>query len=240
MYKKTNVIIAILGVGILFTGCGGSTKMVLDTQENTTQATTIEDTADTETDIASENNNGSSDNGNYTRIAEETAEVQSSGSDEAADVADNQNNAADVSDSNADTSASGGTLYTTIIPDSDGNIVIDKDSISNTASYYNYQSGDTIVQLVGIATDSGEKRLAFNTCQSCNPSPQAYYQQQGDLLICQNCGFDFSPEAVGAVAGGCNPMPLEKLTETDEQFLIPAAYLDTFVDVYASWTGPVS
>jgi len=118
--------------------------------------------------------------------------------------------------------------------------VIDKENINSTASYYNYQSGYTIVQLVGIATNSGEKRLAFNTCQSCNPSPQAYYRQQGDLLICQNCGFDFVPEDVGAATGGCNPMPLEKLTETDRQFVIPASYLDTFVDVYANWTGPTS
>ena len=131
-------------------------------------------------------------------------------------------------------------LYTSVTPDSDGNIVIDKDSIGSTASYYNYQSGDTIIQLIGIATDPGEKRLAFNTCQSCNPSPQAYYQQQDNLLICQNCGFDFVSEDVGAVAGGCNPMPLEQLNETDDQFLIPAAYLDTFVDVYADWSGPTS
>lgn len=111
---------------------------------------------------------------------------------------------------------------------------------SSTASYYNYQSGDTIIQLIGIATESGEKRLAFNTCQSCNPSPMAYYKQQDYLLICQNCGFEFTPADVGAVSGGCNPMPIEQLSETDSQFVIPATYLDTFVDVYASWTGPTS
>ena len=133
-----------------------------------------------------------------------------------------------------------GSLYTNVSPDNDGNIVIDKNGISSTASYYNYQSGDTIIQLIGIATESGEKRIAFNTCQSCNPSPLAYYKQQDDLLICQNCGFEFTPADVGAVSGGCNPMPIEQLSETDSQFVIPATYLDTFVDVYASWTGPTS
>lgn len=59
-------------------------------------------------------------------------------------------------------------------------------------------------------------------------------------MICQNCGFEFVPEDVGAVAGGCNPMPIDQLTEESDRFIIPAAYLDTFVNVYTSWAGPTS
>lgn len=230
MKKKMQYELIICGLAICLAGCGSSTKLVVDTEVSSdTESSDADDKKNT-----SESIDKALSDDNTAAVTEQSLDV----SDDT--FTDNNSTDTDTSITNETDITNNSSLYTTVTPDSNGNIIIDKDSISSTASYYNYQSGNTIIQLIGIATDSGEKRLAFNTCQSCNPSPQAYYQQQGDLLICQNCGFDFVSEDVGAVAGGCNPMPLEQLTDEDGQFIIPASYLDTFVDVYANWTGPVS
>ena len=105
--------------------------------------------------------------------------------------------------------------------------------------YYNYVVDVVTVQVLAIAGADGTPHLAFNTCQSCNPSPQAYYQQEGDGLTCGNCGFQFTPDQVGVVAGGCNPMPVAELTEDEETYYIPAQYLADQASVFASWEGPV-
>lgn len=221
MKKNMHYVLILGSLLVLLAGCGNSTRMVVDTESNNPQAVTIE--ANNDADITATESTEASD----ITYEDDTATQE-------------QTETINESDTSTESTEATGSLYSTVTPDNDGNIVIDKNGISSTASYYNYQSGDTIIQLIGIATESGEKRIAFNTCQSCNPSPLAYYKQQDDLLICQNCGFEFTPADVGAVSGGCNPMPIEQLSETDSQFVIPAAYLDTFVDVYASWTGPIS
>ncbi|MBE5871948.1 MAG: DUF2318 domain-containing protein [Lachnospiraceae bacterium] len=203
MFKKWNWKIALIGMGILLSGCGSTeaqTQSAVQTEQENTQSA---EQNVSETD-ATKNDTG--------EAAEETAT-------ETADVAASENESAGSTSSED---------YVSVTPDGDNNLIISKADITETATYYNYQSGDTNVQLIGIASEDGEKHLAFNTCQSCSPSPRAFYKQEGDKLICQNCGFDFTAEDVGAVAGGCNPMPIEELTENDDSFIVPADYLDTF------------
>ena len=56
-------------------------------------------------------------------------------------------------------------------------------------------------------------RMAFNTCQVCNPSPKAYFVQNGKNFICQNCKNSFATDNIGKERGGCNPIPIT----TDER-----------------------
>ena len=203
MLKKWNWKIALIGMGILLSGCGSTeaqTQSAVQTEQENTQSTE-QNVSGTE---AVENDTGDA----AEKINAKTADAAAS------------ENEFTVSTSSED--------YVPVAPDENNNLIISKADITETATYYNYQSGDTTVQLIGIASEDGEKHLAFNTCQSCSPSPRAFYKQEGDKLICQNCGFDFTAEDVGAVAGGCNPMPIEELTENDDSFIVPADYLDTF------------
>ena len=39
-------------------------------------------------------------------------------------------------------------------------------------------------------------RTALNTCQVCYDSGRGYYVQEGDKLICQNCGNQFEADQV--------------------------------------------
>ena len=57
---------------------------------------------------------------------------------------------------------------------------------------------------------------AFNTCQVCYDSGRGYYVQEGDVLVCQNCGNRFSAEQVELIKGGCNPVPIDSENKTDD------------------------
>ena len=128
--------------------------------------------------------------------------------------------------------------FKTVKADTDGNIHIPVSDITETATFYNYHANGTTVQLVALRDAAGEVHAAFNTCQSCSPSPKAYYQQKDDELICQNCGFDFTPEQVGVVSGGCNPTPVQGLTESGGELIIPASSFEGMRDKFLRWGGP--
>ena len=80
--------------------------------------------------------------------------------------------------------------------------------------------------------------ISFNTCQSCSPSPKAYYVQKEDVLQCANCGSVFAPEDIGLIHGGCNPWPIEEVQIGDESIVIPVASLDSMRNKFTTWKGP--
>ena len=101
-----------------------------------------------------------------------------------------------------------------------GNVEISADSLSSTASYYDYDAGGTTVQLFALKDDDVTLRLALNTCQVCNGSPYAYFVQEGDSFICQNCMNSFDSSRIGVKAGGCNPVPI-----TDDDYTVQDGYI---------------
>ena len=68
--------------------------------------------------------------------------------------------------------------YITPIP-KNNQITIKKSQLTKDASFINYKAGDITVQLIAVIADDNTYRVSFNTCQSCNPSPKAYFVQQG-------------------------------------------------------------
>lgn len=120
----------------------------------------------------------------------------------------------------------------------DGSLTIDTSGITADVSYYNYDANGTTVQILALRDKDGGVHAAFNTCQSCSPSPKAYYLQRGELLICQNCGFEFTAEDVGLVHGGCNPWPVDGIEITEETIVIPAASLQAMAPAFQNWAGP--
>ena len=82
--------------------------------------------------------------------------------------------------------------------DDNGDIVIREADISTDATFINYDVDGVTVQFIAVQDSGGVVRLGYNTCQSCSPSPRAYFAQDGDRLVCQNCGLSFSAENVGA------------------------------------------
>ena len=93
------------------------------------------------------------------------------------------------------------------------NIVIDTTNIGSKATFYNYNADGTTIRLFAVKASDGTIRMAFNTCQVCNPSPKAYFVQNGKNFICQNCKNSFATDNIGKERGGCNPIPIT----TDER-----------------------
>lgn len=122
--------------------------------------------------------------------------------------------------------------------DENGNIVIQKDSITSDATYFNYEVDGITVQILAVRASDDTVRLAYNTCQVCNPSPKAYFVQQDGVFICQNCGNRFKTDVVGLSSFGCNPTTVSGLTETDETITIDSEAVESIAARFTYWSGP--
>ena len=120
----------------------------------------------------------------------------------------------------------------------DGYYTIDPNEVSAAVRFYDYDVNGTRVQILALRDDAGGVHVAFNTCQSCSPSPKAYYQQDGDKLVCQNCLFEFTADEVGIVHGGCNPWPVDGIEITEQTIRIPIASVEAMAPTFANWAGP--
>jgi len=98
----------------------------------------------------------------------------------------------------------------------DEDIVINKSEITETTKFYPVKIGGKNMEILAVKAGDGTIRTAFNTCQVCNGSPRAYYKQEGDILVCQNCGNKFSMDMIEQQRGGCNPVPIYAEDKTDD------------------------
>lgn len=147
-----------------------------------------------------------------------------------------QDNDTSKSDAVSESGYAGG--FITVEADEDGKLNVPTEGITETATYVNYETDGNIVQLILVKGTDGVIRTVFNTCQVCNPSPNAYFVQNGDTFTCQNCGNKFSTDQLGVLKGGCNPAVVEELEETDDNIIIASAYLEQYSGNFASWQGP--
>ena len=121
--------------------------------------------------------------------------------------------------------------------DDNGDIVIREADISTDATFINYDVDGVTVQFIAVQDSGGVVRLGYNTCQSCSPSPRAYFAQDGDRLVCQNCGLSFTAENVGAGGYGCNPAAVTDAVRTEGNITIPVSGAAAMADRFANWQG---
>lgn len=137
------------------------------------------------------------------------------------------------------TTKKGNNKYINSSLDSDGNVIIDISDITSEATFINYAVDGVTIQLIVVRATDGTIRVAFNTCQVCNPSPNAYFLQDGDYLVCQNCGNRFHIDEVGVKKGGCNPTSVEEFEDDGKIIKINKAYLESYKDKFENWNGPI-
>jgi hypothetical protein len=115
-------------------------------------------------------------------------------------------------------------------------LVIPAGELSETAQFYSVTVDGTRMGVVAVKTPDGKIRTAFDTCQVCNGSPKAYFEQSGDTLQCQNCGNQFPMDRVEVEAGGCNPIPIfeKDKTVTDESVTISYETLEANKSLFPS------
>jgi hypothetical protein len=80
------------------------------------------------------------------------------------------------------------------------------------AHFYTLMINGRAVEFFVVKDKSGTVRAALNACEVCFPAKLGYHQE-GDEMICNNCGRRFPISQVGVVHGGCNPAPLSPTVE---------------------------
>ncbi|WP_243128277.1 DUF2318 domain-containing protein [Clostridium chromiireducens] len=116
-------------------------------------------------------------------------------------------------------------------------IEINKTDISNTVKFYPYESNGIKMEVLALKAKDGTIRTALNTCQVCYASGKGYYVQEGDELVCQNCGNRFASNMVGKTKGGCNPVPISDTNKVDDgnKITIDKNYLDKNKAYFSNW-----
>jgi uncharacterized membrane protein len=92
------------------------------------------------------------------------------------------------------------------------------------ARFFGYKtaSGKNVRYFVIKSSDS-VIRAAFDACDVCWESGKGY-KQEGDFMVCRNCGRRFQSTKVNVVTGGCNPSALNR-TIKDGKVIISAQAL---------------
>ncbi|MGV1099832.1 Fe-S-containing protein [Thiovibrio sp. JS02] len=98
-----------------------------------------------------------------------------------------------------------------------GKLFIPLASISDgRAHYFKVEAGDGLkVTFFTLMSNDGVLRAAIDACDVCFRSGKGYLQD-GDFMVCQNCGMRFASARINDVKGGCNPAPLTRVVEGDK------------------------
>ena len=93
----------------------------------------------------------------------------------------------------------------------------------DTARFYRYTTaaGQQLRFFVMRGVD-GVVRAAFDACDTCWAQHKGYHQE-GDDMVCTNCGRHFPSTSVNIVTGGCNPAPIDRTVSGDRVVLSAAA-----------------
>lgn len=75
--------------------------------------------------------------------------------------------------------------------------------------FYVYQAGGKDIRFFLLRDAEGGVRAALDACHNCFRAKRGY-RQEGNTVICNNCGMSFKYENIGIVTGGCNPIPLSR------------------------------
>ena len=84
-----------------------------------------------------------------------------------------------------------------------------KDVNDGEAHYYLYKDSGNVVKFFLVKSGDGVIRAAFDACDVCFPAKKGY-SQDGEFMICNNCGRRFHTSRINVEEGGCNPTPLDR------------------------------
>ena len=80
------------------------------------------------------------------------------------------------------------------------------------ARHFEHVDGKHTIRYFILKSSDGIIRAAFDACDVCWPAGKGYYQE-GDFMVCRNCGRRFESVLINEVKGGCNPAPLKRELE---------------------------
>ncbi len=105
--------------------------------------------------------------------------------------------------------------FTTVVP-VDGAIRLKTADFDDAkAHFYTLRDGGKEIDFFVVKSSDGVLRAAIDSCDVCYPARKGY-RQEGNEMVCNNCGQRFASTKINVVSGGCNPVPLTRTTVGDE------------------------
>ncbi len=92
-----------------------------------------------------------------------------------------------------------------------GELLIPMSSINDgEAHHFSVKAGNGImVDFFTLKSKDGVIRAAMDACDVCYRAGKGY-KQDGEFMVCQNCGQKFASHRINEIKGGCNPAPLNR------------------------------
>ncbi len=114
-------------------------------------------------------------------------------------------------------SATSGVKTGGLISPTNGKLEIPVAGISDgKAHHFQVKTEDgTMVTFFVLKSADGVLRAAIDACDVCYRSGLGYYQE-GDNMVCKNCGQKFASNKINVIKGGCNPAPLNRTLDGDK------------------------
>lgn len=103
----------------------------------------------------------------------------------------------------------------------------------NQARFYNVKipQGKTIYFFI-VKDKNGIYRAAANACVVCFKTYKGF-RQEGDEIVCNNCGNRYPIEKIATEKGGCNPGPINPNLEIKNgQIIIKQTDLEQVLDLF--------
>jgi hypothetical protein len=98
--------------------------------------------------------------------------------------------------------------YTPVIAEN-GEVKVQLSALQgSTASYFVYNADGKDLKFIALRASDGTVRVSLDACQACYHAKLGY-RQNGEAMICNNCGMRFKSTDVGRITGGCSPIPLK-------------------------------
>lgn len=146
-----------------------------------------------------------------------------------------------IHDTNSDNKQPGDAPSSTAANENEGitgeSIKILKSEVTAIAKFYPLTLDGVNMEVIAVKATDGTIRTALNTCQVCFDSGRGYFIQEGDYLVCQNCGNRFHIDQVEITKGGCNPVPILETGKSDngDSIIITAAYMENQKHYFSRW-----
>jgi Predicted membrane protein len=111
-------------------------------------------------------------------------------------------------------------------PSDSRDIRITLSDLSGTAKFFDYKLSDNKpIRFFVIKSSDGVYRAALDACDTCYHAKKGYHQE-GDDMVCNNCGLHFHSSQINEVHGGCNPVGLPRTIEGN-QLVIKGSELES-------------
>jgi len=82
------------------------------------------------------------------------------------------------------------------------------------AHYYAYEHEGRLIRFFILKSTDGVVRAAFDACDICYGAKRGY-SQDGNAMVCNECGRSFPADKINEISGGCNPAPLRRVLDGD-------------------------